>query len=64
MDIRLDPGRYAVVVHLVDRQAEPGMVESGGEPAPGALPDFIVEICASPPGEVGHRTVIDTFDRP
>ncbi|WP_265584848.1 hypothetical protein [Streptomyces sp. S07_1.15] len=40
------------------------MVESGGEPAPGALPDFIVEIYASPPGEVGHRMVIDTFDRP
>lgn len=63
VEIQLDSGRYAVVVHLVDWQAEPGSREPHGEPASDALPDFIVEISADLPGQSGYRTKAETFDR-
>jgi hypothetical protein len=63
---RLDlaPGRYAVVVHLVDWEAEDGAVAADGSPKEGALPDFVVEIGPElPPGTV-YRHSVETFDPP
>jgi hypothetical protein len=62
--ISLDDGRYAVVVHLLDWQAEPGSRGRDGKPSPDALPDFIVEICVDAPEGSEYRTKVDTFERP
>ncbi|MEU1051926.1 hypothetical protein ABZ397_05105 [Streptomyces sp. NPDC005876] len=62
--IRLDNGRYAAIVHLVDWQAEPGGRGLDGNPSAGALPDFIVEIFAEVPGGLKYRTKVETFNRP
>lgn len=64
VEIRLDNGRYAAVVHLVDWQAEPGSRGADGKPSAGALPDFIVEIFAEVQGGLKYRTKVETFDRP
>lgn len=64
VDIPLDDGRYAVVVHLVDWQAEPGSRGADGSPSADALPDFIVEIFTDVYGGLKYRTKVDTFDRP
>ncbi|MDQ0930921.1 hypothetical protein [Streptomyces turgidiscabies] len=64
VEIRLDSGRYAAVVHLVDWQAEPGGRGADGNPSSGALPDFIVEIFTDVQGELKCRTKVETFDRP
>jgi hypothetical protein len=61
--ISLDSGQYAVVVHLLDWQAEPGSRGSGGEPSPNALPDFIVEIFADSRERSGYRAKVETFER-
>lgn len=64
VEIPLDPGRYSVLIHLIDWKAEPGMLEAGGKPAAKALPDFIVEIADEVTSGAGHRTQVMTFDRP
>jgi hypothetical protein len=59
----LDPGRYAVVVHLIDWMAEPGAAAPDDSPLDHALPDFIVEI--APESEAtSYRMQLETFDRP
>jgi hypothetical protein len=60
----LDPGRYAVVVHLIEWEAEPGSRDEHGEPTASALPDFIVEIFEERPGELTYRSKVRTFERP
>ncbi|TLQ47251.1 hypothetical protein [Streptomyces marianii] len=64
VEIPLDSGRYAVVVHLVDWQAEPGSRGGDGNPSADALPDFILEIFADVHGELKYRTKVETFDQP
>ncbi|NDZ77157.1 hypothetical protein G3I19_01180 [Streptomyces sp. SID10853] len=64
VEIPLDPGRYSVLVHLIDWKAEPGMLEANGKPSAGALPDFVVEIADEIAPSAGHRTEVMTFDRP
>ncbi|MGW6027738.1 hypothetical protein [Streptomyces sp. NPDC055099] len=57
-------GRYAVVVHLIDWQAEAGSQDEAGQPVPGALPDFVVLINPAQPGRETFRTVVQTFEAP
>lgn len=60
--IALQPGDYAVTVHLIAWDEEPGMQTDDG-PAPGALSDYVVLINPATPG-TQFRTSIETFDRP
>jgi hypothetical protein len=62
--ISLDSGRYAVVVHLLDWQAEPGSRGSDGKPSPDALPDFIAEIFVDSRERPEYRAKVETFERP
>ncbi|MGE7386471.1 hypothetical protein ACQKM2_13445 [Streptomyces sp. NPDC004126] len=57
-------GRCAVVVHLIDWQAEPGSQDGAGRPVPGALPDFAVLINPARPGRETFRTAVRTFEAP
>jgi hypothetical protein len=56
-------GPSAVTIHLIDWTAEPGARNPNGNPAPGALPDFVILI--SPGSATGnpYRTQLQTFDR-
>lgn len=61
--VDLDRGEYAVVVHLVDWQAEPGATRPDGEPSESALSDFVVLVNkASSSGQ--YRTAVETFEAP
>lgn len=64
VEISLDSGRYAAVVHLLDWQAEPGSRGSDGKPSPNSLPDFIVEIYVDTREHLEYRVEIETFERP
>lgn len=64
VEIPLESGRYAVVVHLVDWQAESGALDENGKPSLNAFPDFIVEIFDELPGGGTYRTKMETFERP
>ncbi|MFE1522092.1 hypothetical protein ACFW9I_35770 [[Kitasatospora] papulosa] len=57
-------GRYAVVVHLIDWQAEPGSQDADGRPVPEALPDFVVLINSAQSGQGAYRTAVQTFELP
>ncbi|MFF5974027.1 hypothetical protein ACFY7C_21115 [Streptomyces sp. NPDC012769] len=61
---RMPDGRYAVVVHLIDWQAEAGSQDTAGRPVPGALPDFVVLINPAQPGQRAFRTAVNTFEAP
>ncbi|MEU8648141.1 hypothetical protein AB0C91_40355 [Streptomyces sp. NPDC048674] len=56
-------GHCAVVVHLIDWQAEAGGQDKDGRPVPGALPDFVVLINPTQPGQGTFRTarLVDAF---
>lgn len=58
--VSLPPGEYAVTVHLIAWDEEPGMQTDNG-PAKGALPDFVVLVNPSTPG-TQYRTQVKTFD--
>lgn len=59
-EIEVPAGEYAVTVHLIDWEAEPGILNDQGEAAESALPDFVVLIG---PAAVGpFRTDVETFD--
>ncbi|MBX3442485.1 MAG: hypothetical protein KF774_08755 [Planctomyces sp.] len=60
--LSLPAGEYAVRVHLIAWDEEPGMQTDEG-PAPGALPDYVVLVNPSAPGGA-YRTNANTFDRP
>jgi hypothetical protein len=64
IQVPLDAGRYSVVVHLIDWEAEPGGRDERGDPSASALPDFIVEIFEERPGELKYRSKVETFERP
>ncbi|MFJ8212100.1 hypothetical protein [Streptomyces sp. NPDC096033] len=57
-------GRCAVVVHLIDWQAEAGSQDKEGRPVPGALPDFVVLINPAQPGQGSFRSEVNTFEAP
>ena len=57
-------GRHAVIVHLIDWQAEAGSQDQEGRPVPGALPDFVVLINPAQPGQGTFRTAVNTFEAP
>ncbi|MFE7548657.1 hypothetical protein [Streptomyces gardneri] len=57
-------GRHAVVVHLIDWQAEVGSQDKDGRPVPGALPDFVVLINPAQSGQGVFRTAVHTFEAP
>ncbi|MBM7773670.1 hypothetical protein JOD54_003874 [Actinokineospora baliensis] len=59
-EIPIRAGRYAVRVHLVDWEAEPGSTT----PTAGPLPDFVVEIHPEYGTEDDYRKSIFTFDKP
>lgn len=63
LPIPLNPGRYAVTIRILDWSAEPGAMDSDGEPGPNALPDFMVEIRPDV-GVAEFRSDIETFERP
>ncbi|MFF2553459.1 hypothetical protein ACFVUS_20845 [Nocardia sp. NPDC058058] len=59
-EIDLPAGDYAVTVHLLDWEAEPGAMDDEGDATPSALPDFVVLI--EPAAGHSFRTAIETFD--
>jgi hypothetical protein len=59
--IGVPEGRYGVTIHLVDWGAEPGALDPSGQPAGGALPDFLV-LVSPEPGDGPFRTKVDSFD--
>jgi hypothetical protein len=60
-EVELSPGRWAVTVHLISWDDEPGM-KVDGRPAPDALPDFVVLL--NPANELQQfRTELATFVR-
>jgi hypothetical protein len=63
LSVPIGPGRWAATVYLVDWEAEPGSKEPSGQPAPGALPDFLVVVNPALSIE-GFRQEVATFERP
>lgn len=63
MRVSLPPGRWSVMIHLIDWEAEPGQADDAGRPAPTALPDFAILI--NPEGQANrdYRTRVQTFER-
>ncbi|WP_433668374.1 hypothetical protein ACQP06_31140 [Nocardia sp. CA-136227] len=59
-EIDLPAGSYAVTVHLLDWEAEPGATDDKGDATPTALPDFVVLIAPADGGS--FRADIETFD--
>jgi len=59
--VAIPPGDYAVTVHLIAWDEEPGMQTDSG-PAPGALPDYIVLVNPASAGTT-FRTAVKTFDK-
>lgn len=59
-EIDLPAGSYAVTVHLLDWEAEPGATDDKGDATSTALPDFVVQI--EPTDGGSFRTDIETFD--
>ncbi|MET9415354.1 hypothetical protein ABZY03_14455 [Streptomyces klenkii] len=57
-------GGYAVVVHLIDWQAEASSQDEAGRPVPGALPDFVVLLNPAQPGRETFRMAVQTFEAP
>ncbi|WP_433562885.1 hypothetical protein ACQP1O_36485 [Nocardia sp. CA-151230] len=59
-EIDVPAGAYAVTVHLLDWEAEPGAMDDQGNATTSALPDFVVLI--EPTTEDSFRTELETFD--
>ncbi|MFD7966243.1 hypothetical protein ACFV5J_36215 [Streptomyces zaomyceticus] len=64
LELPVAVGRHAVVVHLIDWQAEAGSRDEKGRPATGALPDLVVLINPAPPRRETFRTAPTTFEAP
>jgi hypothetical protein len=62
--IALAPGRYSVVVHLIDWKAAPNAIGPDGRPSASALPDFVVLAAEESTGSARYRQSVDTFERP
>lgn len=61
--VPLDPGRWAVKVSLIDWTAEDEFVDEDGDPRPGALSDFVIELRPAA-GDGPFRRDLKTFDQP
>lgn len=59
-EIRIPPGSYAVTIHLLDWEEEPGALDDQRNATDSALPDFVVLI--EPTTENTFRTKLETFD--
>jgi hypothetical protein len=59
--VAIPPGRWKVIVHVLDWNAEPGSVGQDGRPTASALPDFVVLLGPDTGGP--YRTNPVTFDR-
>src|SRR5262249_42952220 len=58
----LAAGDYAVCVHLIAWDDEPGMRDERGQPHTESLPDFIVLLNPAKPG-IAFRDEVATFDQ-
>ncbi len=58
----LDKGIYRVKIYLIEWDAEPKMQLKNGNPAPNALPDFIVSIQQTNDEAKTYRKSIETFE--
>ncbi|MFI9503113.1 hypothetical protein [Nocardia sp. NPDC052566] len=58
--IDMPAGSYAVTIHLLDWEAEPGAMDVQGHATASALPDFVVLV--EPTVETSFRTELETFD--
>ena len=64
-EISVGKGRYSVIAHLIDWDAEPGARDAAGEDSLDALPDFIVQLALIEPGSAPvFRTEVLTFPPP
>lgn len=59
----LAAGRYAVTVHMIDWEAEPGGMTDEGGPSENALPDLVVEVRPESEG-LDYRKAVTTFPPP
>jgi hypothetical protein len=57
-------GDYAVKVHLIGWDQEPGMKRKDGKPKKEALPDFVAVMNPKPKGKTKFRTKVETFPPP
>ena len=64
LELPLAEGYYAVTVHLISWDEEPGAYLENGEISPDALPDFIVIIESGAAPDGAYRKNIETFDEP
>jgi len=65
-DIRVfdvEPGEYAVSIHLIDWGKEPGSTGPDGEPSANALPDFVVIVQPRDETISVIRQEVETFNR-
>jgi hypothetical protein len=62
--VPLAPGRYQVIVHFLDWEAEPGALNQSGQPTAQALPDFVVLISPEPVPNPSYRVRLKTFEHP
>jgi hypothetical protein len=61
--LQLKPGDYAVTIHLISWDEEPGSKDEQGKPKPDALPDFVVLLEPTSQKDRTYRTAVETFDR-
>ena len=61
--LSVDPGEYAVQIHLIGWDKEPGSKGADGAPSDNALPDFIVCISRNDGQLKQFRQEIETFRR-
>lgn len=62
--LALPEGDYAVTVHLVAWDDEPGLKKKDGSPKNEALPDFVALLNPAGSGETKYRTKVETFPPP
>ena len=60
----LPKGEYAVTMHMIGWDEEPGMADKRGLPKKNALPDFVVLVNPQSEGNTRYRTDIETFPPP
>jgi len=62
--LKVPKGRYAVTVHLIGWDDEPGMKDKQGNPKKGALPDFVVLVNSEVKADRKYRAKVETFAPP
>ena len=61
--LQLEPGTYAVTIHMVEWDAEPGAHDASGGPGKNALADFVVLVDPAAAGAT-YRRDVRTFPPP